>query len=605
MKLKIVSLAIAIMMIAMTLSLTTPVLAENDILVEIQSTPATTIEQGGGIFEWRLIQGYNAVSTPMNPDFRVGTNPYFDAQDALELIDAYLVSLGVSDPNINIQNRILGTNPSVYDVYTLGDPESAAFEIKGQYGYFVEFHLPGPYVITFDATCWKDPADYTLNLEAGCWNFIGYPHKGEWDFWPRAHNFTDGSIDPDLLTGGAAGDAIIASYWIQETQKWFSYVDTTTFSGMASKDWEWRHDYSDFPGNAIMLWATDPIEITFPQVNKIPIAEAGSDQIISENGVITLDGSLSSDTDGNIVSYFWDIDINHDSGTDGITDNDIDATGVTPSGNFWNDDHVSTVQLTVTDDEGATAVDTMTVIVLNTATGPDIDGVSITPLIEAGKGYTQVTLQIQSEDNLNWIHVFFYQLDPVDGRRTPVFDVDGNQIHFQKDGDTATFSFDDYYTYEKLTVCNVAEKKIKTDVLYTRSINGVAVPNYGQETDETMTYEAGMHFKLMDVTEHVVDLPVVPGQVNYVFFFDINIIDPGSDDLFITWDLGDGTVETFTLYNDGVGDDLVDSPYAGNSVMYNYLLEHDYASKGTYSTLLTITDDDGGVYAYSLDVIVE
>jgi PKD repeat protein len=96
-----------------------------------------------------------------------------------------------------------------------------------------------------------------------------------------------------------------------------------------------------------------------------PTAIAGPDQLISENEMVQLDGTGSFDSDGSIVSYSWDLDVNHDSSGDGIQDNDVDASGPTPSVTLWNDDHISTVKLTVTDNDGATDSDTLIVTIQN------------------------------------------------------------------------------------------------------------------------------------------------------------------------------------------------------------------------------------------------
>ncbi len=51
---------------------------------------------------------------------------------------------------------------------------------------------------------------------------------------------------------------------------------------------------------------SDTVTITVADVNQPPVADAGSDQSISEVGVtVTLDGSNSSDADDGIASYFW------------------------------------------------------------------------------------------------------------------------------------------------------------------------------------------------------------------------------------------------------------------------------------------------------------
>jgi PKD repeat protein len=109
----------------------------------------------------------------------------------------------------------------------------------------------------------------------------------------------------------------------------------------------------------------DYFTIKYLTQNVAPTAIAGPDLVISENEVVQLDGSLSFDSDGALISYSWDLDINYDSNGDTVPDNDVDVTGPTPIVASWNDDHISTVRLTVKDDDGNTATDIMTVTVEN------------------------------------------------------------------------------------------------------------------------------------------------------------------------------------------------------------------------------------------------
>lgn len=94
----------------------------------------------------------------------------------------------------------------------------------------------------------------------------------------------------------------------------------------------------------------DTVVITVSEVPNVPpIANAGGDQFVTEGESVTLDGSGSSDSDGNIVSYEWS-----ESST-------VLGTGETLDLNLSVGVH--TIDLTVTDNGGASSIDTLTVTV--------------------------------------------------------------------------------------------------------------------------------------------------------------------------------------------------------------------------------------------------
>ena len=51
--------------------------------------------------------------------------------------------------------------------------------------------------------------------------------------------------------------------------------------------------------------SVDQVVITVKQVDKAPIANAGFDQSVNEGVIVSLDGSLSADPDGNTLTYKW------------------------------------------------------------------------------------------------------------------------------------------------------------------------------------------------------------------------------------------------------------------------------------------------------------
>jgi len=98
--------------------------------------------------------------------------------------------------------------------------------------------------------------------------------------------------------------------------------------------------------------------------NAAPTAVAGADQTIAEGDSLTVDGSGSTDDDGSIVLYEWDLK----------NDGSFEETGVVPTilwstlfGAGVDDDGTYQVGLRITDDEGAQHTDTFTLTVTNTA----------------------------------------------------------------------------------------------------------------------------------------------------------------------------------------------------------------------------------------------
>ena len=95
-------------------------------------------------------------------------------------------------------------------------------------------------------------------------------------------------------------------------------------------------------------------------VNQPPVANAGADVTVNLGDSVILDGSNSSDADGNIVSYQWD----------------NGSTGVSPTTTF-NSEGTFTITLTVTDDQGATATDSVVVTVIDTSNAPTVTASTI------------------------------------------------------------------------------------------------------------------------------------------------------------------------------------------------------------------------------------
>ena len=117
--------------------------------------------------------------------------------------------------------------------------------------------------------------------------------------------------------------------------------------------------------------ASDTVMITVNgPVNSPPVADAGVDQVVVDFGgdnseAVTLDGSGSSDSDGTIVSYKW-----YESGSE-------IASGEFAQALFSVGTH--TVTLEVTNDDGATASDTVMITVNGLANQPPLASFTADP----------------------------------------------------------------------------------------------------------------------------------------------------------------------------------------------------------------------------------
>lgn len=105
---------------------------------------------------------------------------------------------------------------------------------------------------------------------------------------------------------------------------------------------------------------SDPstVKITVLQINKRPLANAGPDKSYNEGSSVSLDGSLSSDPDGDVISYKW-------TSLDGIIL--FDALGVSPSFNApqVNADKNYRFKLEVADGVLTSLADTVVIKVVN------------------------------------------------------------------------------------------------------------------------------------------------------------------------------------------------------------------------------------------------
>lgn len=126
---------------------------------------------------------------------------------------------------------------------------------------------------------------------------------------------------------------------------------------------------------------TDSVSITVNPVNASPTANAGPDQVVNEGVRVALTGAGSSDSDGQVSRYQWTETTN--SGVVIANANTATPSFVAPT---LSTATTLTVQLTVTDNEGGTATDSVSITV---------NPVNANPIANAGPDQT-TNVQTQS-----------------------------------------------------------------------------------------------------------------------------------------------------------------------------------------------------------------
>ena len=199
--------------------------------------------------------------------------------------------------------------------------------------------------------------------------------------------------DPDTVTISTDNSAPVADAGADQTA---FFGDTVTLNGSASSDvdgdgltYSWSFTsrptgstaaLSDptavKPTFAIDVWGdyeaqlivndgtvdSDPATVTISTINSVPVANAGADQAVFFGETVTLDGSASTDVDGDMLTYSWSFTSRPASSTTILTGSttvkptfDIDVSG----------EYV--VQLIVNDGTVDSAPDIVTISTNNTA----------------------------------------------------------------------------------------------------------------------------------------------------------------------------------------------------------------------------------------------
>lgn len=219
--------------------------------------------------------------------------------------------------------------------------------------------MDGDYVIRLvvhDGLASSNPD--TVTITAATVNSAPVAHAG------ADQNVTTGTLV--TLDGSASSDAdgdLLSFTWAivsvpdgSQATLFDATAATPTFTPDVDGDYVVRLVVND----GELFSSADTVIITAATANSAPIAHAGSDQRIARNSMVTLDGSESSDSDGDLLSYAWSF-VSMPEGSEALL---FDATSIMPT--FIPDlggDYV--VRLVVHDGRIESNADTVTVKALN------------------------------------------------------------------------------------------------------------------------------------------------------------------------------------------------------------------------------------------------
>ncbi len=362
------------------------------------------------------------------------------------------------------------------------------------------------------------------------------------------------------------------------------------------------HTYGDNGVYRLMLTVTDDdggsatLGTTITVFNVAPTIIPFGPLAINEGSPFSIN-AMATDRGSDDLTFDWDLELGPSASTTYynnpmvIPDPPKSPWGIFPfsatdtHGHTYGDNGVYAITLIVTDDDGASTVYTTTITVYNVA-----PSVSVEAYIKVN-----FTLRVSGE---KWHNVELY----VTSGGTAVAYADVLRMPGDPDDQAITL------TGVKCDVTN----RIGLRVVYTPfddvingQING-ADPAWvtiqfesGDEYvfDNTFNYKQPHRWDWMfDINQYLIGQPIT---------FEGHATDPGSDDLTFEWNWGDGPlVEGAIYYNDGVGPDPAKSPDGIFPFTVDELRIHTYWTNANFPLVLTVSDDDAGVTAIVVIIVI-
>ena len=332
-------------------------------------------------------------------------------------------------------------------------------------------------------------------------------------------------------SGSSAGTGSIALYeWDCTNNGSYDVSSTSAVASTCTYPDDGAYTVGLRVTNSGGLTDTDTASVTV--TNTAPTADAGGPYTVNQGVALTMDGSGSVDPDGTISTFAWDCDNNGSYETSSAS-----ATGATCT---FADIGTYTVGLQITDDDGATDIDSATVTVTNTP-----------PVAEANGNYAGtkgVPISVDATGS-----------GDADGTLTAiVWDCDDDGV-FETSGSTASCTYNAVGTYTITVQVTDDDGDSATDT-------AIAVVG-----NDPPTADAGG--------------PYTGAEGTTISFDGTGSTDVGSG-IVVLWE--------WDCTTDGSYDSAVPAP-AGSCV---------YADDGTYTMTLRVTDDDGSTATDTATVTV-
>ncbi len=145
-------------------------------------------------------------------------------------------------------------------------------------------------------------------------------------------------------------------------------------------------------GSANEFAEVGPLLMISTSANLVPVPDPNGPYEVDEGSTIILDGSGSSDADGTVESYAWDLDGDQVFGETGVDASKGDETGVSPTfdASTLDGDSTVVVSLKVTDDDGTESEAATTEVTVNNV-APEVAAVG-DAIDEGGVATVDVTI---------------------------------------------------------------------------------------------------------------------------------------------------------------------------------------------------------------------